>query len=99
MPQLLIEWDRTGLARRFVEGKCAKLLQSYRLFATPWIVAWQAPLSMGLSRQEYWSELPCPPPGDLPNPEIEPVPASLKSPALAGGFVTTTATWEAPEIC
>ena len=52
-----------------------------------------APLSMGFSRQEYWSGLPCPPPGDLPDPEIEPV--SLMSPALAGGFFTTSATWEA----
>ena len=41
------------------------------LFATPWTVAHQAPLSMGISRQEYWRRLPCPPPGDLPNPEIE----------------------------
>ena len=44
------------------------------------------PLSMGLFRQEYWSELPCPLPGDLPNPGIEP--DSLSSPALAGGFFT-----------
>ena len=39
---------------------------------TPWTVAGQAPLSMGFSRQEYWSGLPCPPPGDLPNPGTEP---------------------------
>ena len=64
-----------------------------RLFVTPWTVACQAPLSMGSSRQEYWSGLPCPPPGDLPDPGIEPV--SLLSPALAGGFFTTSATWEA----
>ena len=50
-------------------------------------------LSMGFSKQEYWSGLPCPSPGDLPNPGIEP--ASLTSPALAGGFFTTSATWEA----
>ena len=43
-----------------------------RLFTTPWGVACQAPLSLGLSRREYWSGLPCPPPGDLPNPETEP---------------------------
>ena len=55
-----------------------------QLFATPWTVACQAPLSMGFSRQEYWSELPFPPPGDLPDPEIKPV-----SPALAGRFFTT----------
>ena len=66
-----------------------------QLCATPWTVARQAPLSMGFSRQEYWSGLPCPPPGDLPNPGIEPV--SLTSPALAGRFFTTSATWEAPE--
>ena len=51
----------------------------------------QAPLSMEFSRQEYWSELPCPSPGDLPNPGIEP--PSLRSPALAGGFFTTSTTW------
>ena len=47
--------------------------------ATPWTVARQAPLSMGFSRQEYWSGLPCPPPGDLPHPGIQP--ASPASPA------------------
>ena len=55
-------------------------------------VARQAPLSMGFPRQEYWSGLPCPPPGDLPDPGIKP--ASLVSPALAGGFFTTSAPWE-----
>ena len=64
-----------------------------QLFVTLWTVACQAPLSMGFSGQEYWSRLPCPPPGDLPNPEMEP--ASLKFPAQAGGFFTTSATWEA----
>ena len=58
-----------------------------RLFATLWIIAHQAPLSMWFSRQEYWSGLPCPPPGDLPNPGIEPTP--LRSPALAGRFIAT----------
>ena len=53
----------------------------------------QAPLSMRFSRQEYWSGLPFPPPGDLSNPGINP--ASLMSPALAGGFFTTRATWQA----
>ena len=61
---------------------------------TPWTVAHQAPLSMGLSRQEYWSGLSFPPPGGLPNPGIEPM--SLTSPALAGRFFTTSAAWEAP---
>ena len=44
-----------------------------RLSATPWTVARQAPMSMGFSRQEYWSGLPCPPPGNLPGPGTEPV--------------------------
>ena len=52
-------------------------------FATLWTVALQAPLSMGFSRQEYWSALPLLPPGDLPDPGIEPT-----SPALVGGFFT-----------
>ena len=60
------------------------------LFVTPWTVALQAPLSMGFSRQAYWSELLCPPPGDLPNPGIEPA-----SPAVAGEFFTHWASWEA----
>jgi len=50
---------------------------------------------MGFSRQEYWSGLPCPLPGDLPNPGVEP--ASLISPALAGRFFITSATWEAQQ--
>ena len=59
-------------------------------FATLWPVALQAPLSIGFSRQVYWSELPCSLPGDLRDPGIEP--ASLMSPALADGFFTTSAT-------
>ena len=54
---------------------------------TLWTEAQQAPLSMGFSRQEAWSGLPCPPPGDLPNLEIKPI--SLMSPALAGVFFAT----------
>ena len=53
-----------------------------QLFATPWIVARQAPLSMGFSRQEYWSGLPCPPAGDLPDPEIEPASPALQADSL-----------------
>ena len=49
-----------------------KSLSRVRLFATPWTVAYQAPPSTGFSRQEYWSGLPLPSPGDLPNPGIEP---------------------------
>ena len=67
-----------------------------RLFVTLWSIDSQAPLSMGFSRHEYWSGLSCPPPGDLPIPGIEP--ASLISPALAGGFFTTSATREAPAM-
>ena len=62
----------------------AKSLSCVQLFATRWTVAHRAPLSMGCPRQEYWSGLSCPPPGDLPDPGIEPA-----SPALAGGFFTT----------
>ena len=54
-----------------------------QLFATPWMVAHQAPLSMGFFRQKYWSRLPIPSPGDLPDPRIEPA-----SPSLASGFFT-----------
>ena len=63
-----------------------------------WTVACHTPLSMGFSRQEYWDGMPCPPPGDLPNPGLEPV--SLMSLALAGGegFFTTSTTWKAHPI-
>ena len=61
-----------------------------QLSVTPQTGAHQAPQSMGFSRQEYWSGLPCPPPGDPPDPEIEP--ASLEFPALAGGSFTTRTT-------
>ena len=61
-----------------------------QLFVTLWTVAHQAPLSMGFSRQEYWSELPCLAPGDFLDPGTE---LSLLSPALAGGFFNTSATW------
>ena len=58
--------------------------KSCPILVTPWTVACQAPLSVGFSRQEYWSGLSFPPLGDLPDPEIKPI-----SPALAGGFFTT----------
>ena len=64
-----------------------------RLFVTVWTVACQAALFTGFSRQEYWSGLPCPLLGDLPNPAVKP--ASLMSPVLPGGFFTTSTTWEA----
>ena len=75
---------------------CAYMLSHFshvQLFSTPWSVAHQAPRSMGFSRQEYWSGLPCPPPGDLPDPGMGPT--SLMSPALGGEFFTASATWEA----
>ena len=59
---------------------------------TPWTVAHQAPWSRGFSRQEYWSGLPFPTPGDLLNTGVKP--ESLSSPALARGFFTTNTTWE-----
>ena len=68
-------------------------LSHVRLSATLWTVARQALLSMGLCRQEHWRGLPCPPPGGPPDPETGP--ASLTSPALAGGFFATNVTWEA----
>ena len=63
-----------------------------RLCQTPWTVACQAPLSMGFSRQEYWSGLPFPSPGDLPNPETEP--ASLEVSCIGRRGFTTSAAWE-----
>ena len=66
---------------------CVQSLNHVRLFVAPWTVAYQAPLSVEFSRQEYWSVLPFPTPGNLPNPEIKPT--YLESPALAGGFFTT----------
>ena len=59
-----------------------KLLSCVRLFETPWAIAYQAPPSMGFSRQEYWSGLPFPSPGDLPDPGIEPRSPSLQADAL-----------------
>ena len=59
-----------------------KLLSRDQLFATPWTVAYQAPPSMGFSRQEYWSGLPFPSPGDLPDPGIKPGSPSFQADAL-----------------
>ena len=63
---------------------CMCVLSCVRLFAAPWTVAFQAPLTMAFSRQEYWSKSPFPPLGDLSHPGIQPL-----SPELAGGFFTT----------
>ena len=65
----------------------AQSFRPIRLLVTPWTVARQAPLSMGFSRQEYWSGLPCPPPGDLPEPGVEQeAPCTF---CIAGGFFTS----------
>ena len=74
-------WGKEGACQICVH---AQWISHVRLFATPWTIPCQAPLSMGFSRQEYWSGLPLPSPGYLPYPGIEPV-----SPALAGGFSIT----------
>ena len=74
----------------FLSSVCAQWLTHVRLFVAPWTVAREAPLSMEFPRQEYWSGLSSPP-EDPPDPGIQPL-----SPALAGGFFTTSANWEAP---
>ena len=74
---------------------CVRMLSCFShvlLFETLWTEACQAPLSMGFSKQEYWSGLPCPPPGDLPDLGMEPT--SLMSSTMAGEFFTTSTTWE-----
>ena len=79
--------------RVFLVCMCAKSLQLCLTLCDSMDCSHQPPLSTGVSQQEYWSGLPCPPPGDFPKPGIEPM--SLMSPELAGGFFTTSATWEA----
>ena len=82
-------WEETN------ERAHAQSLGRVRLFASPWIIAHQAPLSMASSRQEYWSGMTFPTPGDLPDWGTEP--ASSTSSAMAGGFFTTSTTWQAQE--
>ena len=77
----------------FAHARSVAVLSHAQLFATLWTVALQAPLSMELSRQEYWSGLPLPDSGNLPDPGIKPM--SLLSPALVDRLFTTSATWEA----
>ena len=79
----------TGGLRPPVSMSGAKSLQSSLFLCDP--IAPQAPLSMGFFRQKYCSGLPCPPPGDLPDPGIKP----LTAPALVGGFFITSTAWEA----
>ena len=95
-------WKRNAKKAKWLSGEAlqiavkrreSEVAQSCPTLCDPWTVAYQAPPSMGFSRQEYWSGLPCPPPGDLPDPGIKP--ASLTSPGLVGGFFTTSVTWEA----
>ena len=86
--------DRNGAMNASIPstlaGTLAKLIQLVWLLVTRWTVACQAPLSVGFSRQEYWSGLPFPSPGIFPTQGW-----NLLSPALAGGFFNTRATWEA----
>ena len=96
--QTVITWDRLDDILKKKKKKeyinvCGQMLSHVQLFGTPWIIACQTHLFMGFSRQEYWSGVPFPSPGNLPYPGIEP--ASLMSPALAGGFFTTSTTWKA----
>ena len=77
-------WGREGIITTHHSGQCVLSHFSHvQLFTTLWTVACQAPLPMGFFRQEYWSGLPCPSPGDRPNPGIEPV-----SCGIAGRFFT-----------
>ena len=85
MPQVLFNIVR--------EDACMCVCSIVSNFATPWTVVHHAPLSRGFSRQEYWSGLPFPPPGDLPGPGIEPASA-----ALVAGFFTTKPPGK-PKIC
>ena len=79
-----------------VSAMCACVLSHVQLSVTPGTVAHQAASFMGFSRLEYWSGLPCPPPGDLPDPGIEPI--APASPALTDGFFTTEPP-EKPHFC
>ena len=64
-----------------------KSLSRVQLFVTPWTVAYQAPPSMGFSKQEHWSGLPFPSPGDLPDPGIEPRSPALEADALTSDYI------------
>ena len=75
-----------------------KLLSQVQLFATPWTVAHQASQSMGFSRQEYWSGLPVPSPGDLPGPEIEPMSPTLQADTLTSELPGKPI-FQLPNIC
>ena len=88
------DWTLHSESTNQVQPLCCAVLSRFScvwLFTTLWTIAHQAPLTMGFSRQEYWSGLLCPPPGDLHDPRLKP-----RSPAPVGGFFTTSTTWEAP---
>ena len=77
-PNIYMDYPLTS----FLPSEEVKSFSRVRLFETPWTVAYQAPLSMGFSRQEYWSGLPFPSPGDLPDPGMEPRASALQADAL-----------------
>ena len=86
-PFKLVELKVSGNSHSYFLDCVLSLLSGVPLFVTLWTVAGQAPLSVGFSRQDYWSGLPCPPPGDLCNPGIEPM--SLMSLALQAASLPT----------
>ena len=91
------KWRGSLWKQRWLFGKISeevKLLSHVQFFATPWTVAHQAPLSMGFSRQEYWSELPFPSLGDLPDPGMEP-----RSPALQASSLSSELPGKPPICC
>ena len=92
VPKVVLKRAKDEGNREIKTSTCvhAQALQPCPTFCNPMDGAHEAPLSMGFSRQEDWSGLPCPPLGDLPDPGIKP--SSLMSPALAGRFFTTSAT-------
>ena len=91
-PTNQLQWDPRPRARAWTLSPFTWRLRSIRLFATPRTVAHQAPPSMGFSRQEYWSGVPFPSPGHLPNPGIEPTSHYVS--CTASRFFTTSTTWE-----
>ena len=85
IPPRSTEQVTLGVNKCRTQGKVkvkVKLLSRVRLFATPWTVAYQAPPSMGFSRQEYWTGVPFPSPGDLPDPGTEPGSPAFQAEAL-----------------
>ena len=83
------ETDLTG-KELIIISVCVQLCPT---LCTPWTVAHQAPLAMGFSKQEYWRGLSFPPPGDLPDPGIEPTSLMSPSPVFTGRFFSISATW------